>query len=143
VRYLKILGDDVYREALESIFVDTDREYSVLPGRFMGLAGGGDFMLDAWEFTGDRKYLDRAHKIAAGLLKFGVSRQGLVFPGDFLNRLSCDYGTGSAGIALFLNRLLSRQRADFLLDCLLSPSEQRSGDASSKYFGRVPTFAAA
>jgi len=143
VRYHKILGDDVYREALESIFIDTDRDYSVLPGRFMGLAGSGDFMLDAWEFTGNRKYLDRAHKVAAGLLKFGVSRQGLVFPGDFLNRLSCDYGTGSAGIALFLNRLLSRQGADFLLDCLLSPSERQPGDVSSKNFGRVPASLAA
>jgi serine/threonine protein kinase len=127
VRYYHVLGDGSYRQALEKIFIDTDRKYATLPGCFVGLAGIGNFLLDAWSFTGERKYFESAQKVAQGVLKFKVNRQGVAFPGDFLSRLCCDYGTGSAGIALFLNRLLTNHAADFLLDgrlglCQLQPA---------------------
>jgi serine/threonine protein kinase len=130
VRYEKVVGDGSYRDALEGIFIDTDRKHALLPGRFMGLAGIGDFLLDAWTFTGDDKYLQSAHRVAQGVMAFSVNREGIAFPGDSLSRLSCDYGTGSAGIALFLNRLLGRQGSDFLLDELLGISEGASFDLS-------------
>lgn len=123
VRYHNVLGNDIYRQTLEKIFIDTDREYVALPGRFSGQAGLGDFLLDAWEFTGEQKYSESANKIAQAILKFRVDRNGSAFPGDSLNRLCCDYGSGSAGIALFLNRLAGRQKADFLLDALLNVRE--------------------
>jgi hypothetical protein len=107
----------------------------------MGLAGIGDFLLDAWTFTGDDKYLQSAHRVAQGVMAFSVNREGIAFPGDSLSRLSCDYGTGSAGIALFLNRLLGRQGSDFLLDELLGISEGASFDLSkhceAELFGEV------
>jgi hypothetical protein len=87
------------------------------------LAGIGDFLLDAWSFTGEQKYLDSAYQAARGVIRFKVDRQGIAFPGDSLSRLSCDYGTGSAGIALFLNRLLRRQGPDFVLDELFGLGE--------------------
>jgi hypothetical protein len=43
----------------------------------------------------------------------------MAFPGDTLSRVSCDYGTGSAGIALFIHRLLHGGATDFMLDELL------------------------
>ncbi|HEY2169457.1 MAG TPA: class III lanthionine synthetase LanKC [Candidatus Angelobacter sp.] len=119
LRYNRVLGDGAYGETLEKIFIDTDRKYAVFPGRFKGLGGLGDFLLDAWIFTGEQKYRDGAHKVGQGLMKFSVNRGGTAFPGDSLSRLSCDYGTGSAGIALFLNRLMGKQDPDFLLDDLL------------------------
>src|SRR5579864_5066785 len=119
VRFYKLLGETRYSSILEKIFIDTDRKYSVLPGHFIGLAGLGSFLLDTWEFTGESRYLESAHKVAAGIMNFRVNRRGIAFPGDFLSRLSCDYGTGSAGIALFLNRLAGRQQGgDFMLDGL-------------------------
>ena len=123
VRYHNVLGNDIYRQTLEKVFIDTDREFVALPGRFSGQAGLGDFLLDAWEFTGEQKYFESANKIAQAILKFRVDRNGTAFPGDSLNRLCCDYGSGSAGIALFLNRLAGRQKADFLLDALLNVRE--------------------
>jgi hypothetical protein len=51
-------------------------------------------------------------------MQFRVERQGIAFPGDMLSRLSCDYGSGSAGIVLFLNRLQGQRGSDFMLDCL-------------------------
>jgi serine/threonine protein kinase len=123
LRYAKVLETEHYREILEKIFIDTDRKYVVLPGKFIGLAGIGDFMLDMHEFTGEARYLDAATKAAEGIRQFRVERpQGIAFPGDMLSRLCCDYGTGSAGIGLFFNRLQHRQTNDFMLDCLLYPS---------------------
>ena len=72
-----------------------------------------------YDATRDRKYLESAFKVAEGIMYFRVDRNGVAFPGDMLSRLCCDYGTGSAGIALFLNRLMGRQGNDFLLDSLL------------------------
>ncbi len=90
----------------------------------MGLAGLGDFMLDMHELTGEAKYLESAVKVGEGIMQFRVERgQGVAFPGDMLSRLCCDYGTGSAGIGLFFNRLLHKHKSDFMLDCLLEPSE--------------------
>lgn len=126
VRYHAVAADDSYSDVLQGIFIDTDRRHAVLPGRFAGLTGIGDFLLDAWSLTGEQKYFDSAQRAAEGLMLFRVARQGIAFPGDSLNRLSCDYGTGSAGVALFLNRLLGRQGSDFLLDELLEVRETRS-----------------
>jgi serine/threonine protein kinase len=123
LRYNKVLQDDTYCRVLDQVFIDTDRKYAVLPGRFMGLAGIGDFLIDAWAFTGKQAYLDSAQNVAEAVLKFSVNRNGTAFPGDFLSRLCCDYGTGSAGIALFLNRLHSKAAPDFLLDDLLGLCE--------------------
>lgn len=123
VRYARVLGTEPYGPILEKIFIDTDRKYVVLPGRFIGLAGIGEFMLDMHEFTGEARYREAAMKAGEGIRQYRVERpQGIAFPGDMLSRLCCDYGTGSAGIGLFLNRLQGRQKNDFMLDCLLEQS---------------------
>jgi len=126
VRYQKVVADPSYADVIEGIFIDTDRKHALLPGRFSGLAGIGDFLLDAWALTGEAKYLDSAHRVAHGVVRFGSIRQGIAFPGSSLSRLSCDYGTGSAGVALFLNRLMGRQDSDFFLDELLGASRTPS-----------------
>jgi serine/threonine protein kinase len=122
LRYYAYLGTDRYRSLLTRIFIDTNRRYAVFPGRFLGLAGLGDFMLDMHEFTRDDSYRAAAAKVADAIMQFAVERHGTAFPGDMLSRLCCDYGTGSAGIALFMNRLLRRGNGDFTLDGLLQHS---------------------
>ncbi len=123
LRFAKLLGSEHYQSVLEKIFIDTDRKYAVLPGKFIGLAGIGDFMLDMHQFTGEGRYLDAAKKAAEGIRQYQVERQGgIAFPGDMLSRLCCDYGTGSAGIGLFLNRLLHHRNSDFMLDSLFQQS---------------------
>jgi class III lanthionine synthetase len=117
-RFQRVIGSPRYESILDQIFIDADRKYAVFPGRFTGLAGLGEFLLDMHDFAGDSRYLASAHKVAAGIMHFRVERNGIAFPGELLSRLSCDYGTGSAGIALFLNRLLGNQRSDFMLDAL-------------------------
>ena len=79
----------------------------------------GEFLLDMHDFSGERRFLESANKVAEGIMHFRVKRNGSAFPGELSSRLCCDYGTGSAGIALFLNRLLGKQKSDFMLDELL------------------------
>jgi lantibiotic modifying enzyme len=117
-RFQRLVGSPRYQSILEQIYIDTDRKYSVFPGRFTGLAGLGEFLLDMHDLSGERRFLESANKVAEGIMHFRVKRNGTAFPGELLSRLCCDYGTGSAGIALFLNRLLGRQKTDFMLDDL-------------------------
>ncbi|MFI5363163.1 MAG: class III lanthionine synthetase LanKC [Elusimicrobiota bacterium] len=117
LRFLKTLKNDRYREIVEKIYLQCDRKYTLFPGRNDGLAGIGEFLLDAHLATGEKKFLSSAHKIAAGLKIFAIhGKEGVAFPGNGLARISCDLATGAAGIALFADRLLRPRPADFLLD---------------------------
>jgi serine/threonine protein kinase len=121
LRYDSFFGDERYKHVLDRIAVECDRKYTIFPGRFFGLAGLGEFFLDMADFgVEESEALECAWKTAAGALLFRVERdQGIAFPGEQLMRLSCDFGTGSAGIALFLNRLINRRKPPFMLDDLL------------------------
>jgi serine/threonine protein kinase len=116
VRFQRLVRLPRYASILEQIFIDTDRKYAVFPGRFSGLAGLGEFLLDMHDLCGESRFLESANKVAEGIMHFRVKRNGTAFPGEVSSRLCCDYGTGSAGIALFLNRLLGKQKSDFMLD---------------------------
>jgi serine/threonine protein kinase len=121
-RFQRIVDSPRYHSMLERIFIDTDRKYAVFPGRFTGLAGLGDFLLDMHNLSGEKRFLESANKVAEGIMHFRVQRNGTAFPGELSSRLCCDYGTGSAGIALFLNRLLGRSGSDFMIDELFQGS---------------------
>jgi serine/threonine protein kinase len=122
LRYRRVLGDPSYGTALlEDLLIDTDRKYTIFPGRFFGLAGIGELYLDLAAMDGGSgRALAGARKAWSGIQLFRLEKDaGLAFPGETLARISCDYGTGSAGIALFLHRLLRGGAAAFLLDELL------------------------
>ena len=121
LRYGSLFDDDRYKGVLDRIVLDCDRKYTIFPGRFFGLAGLGEFFLDMADFgVEESTALECAWKNAAGALLFKVEReQGIAFPGEQLMRRSCDFGTGSAGIALFLHRLINRGKPPFMLDGLL------------------------
>ena len=119
-RYYRLLGESCYEQVLDKIYLDTDRKYAVFAGRFTGLAGIGEFLLDMHDLTAHSRYRESAARLAEGIMNFRVERKGIAFPGNSLFRLSCDFGTGSAGIALFLNRLLGNQQNDFMLDSLFA-----------------------
>lgn len=126
LRYYKLTGDHRYKELLEKIFIDVDRKYTIFPGKFLGLAGIGDFLLDLYNCTEEVIYLESAYKVATGLKLFKIKKSsGIAYPGDNLHRISCDYGTGGAGIALFLNRLITNAENDFLIDELIYAQANR------------------
>ena len=124
MRYIHVLGKEADKEMLERLMPDTFRGYTAFPSLFSGMAGLGNLQLDAFNFTDDPHYISEAFRITEGLLRFQIETQkGVAFPGDQLFRISTDFGSGSAGIALFLNRLRNHEQKlpnfNFLLDDLL------------------------
>lgn len=121
LRFWKATGDARYLRAVDGAALDCDRKYAAFPGRNEGLAGLGEFLLDAFLFTGEGRFLEGARRAAAGLELFKVPQaEGLAYPGNGLGRLSCDLATGSAGVALFQDRLVRPRPADFFVDEVFS-----------------------
>jgi len=131
LRFLQVTKDESLQPFLDGIFKDAARKYAVFPGKFFGLAGLGDFLLDLANFEPDSaQYVEAARKVASGIRLFQVDRKdrGPAFPGFDLWKISCDYGSGGAGIGLFFNRLLKGGKADFMLDELLYRPASRKVD---------------
>jgi serine/threonine protein kinase len=128
IRYLKVKPDDQLEETLTKLLPDTLRKYTAFPGLFNGLAGLGNFLIDYAQFTGNDRYYSEAQNVADGIINFALNRPtGVAFPGDNLFRISTDYGTGSAGIGLFLNRLSAKGKNFlFLPDDIINFSGQNS-----------------
>jgi len=106
-RFAKATSDQRYLSLLADVEQNIVRPYVQFPGFFLGWSGMGNFMLDAYSLFGDAKYLRNASKVARGVIRCGVKKsQGIAFPGNQLYRFSTDFGTGSAGIALFRHRLM-------------------------------------
>ncbi|RIH82625.1 Serine/threonine-protein kinase PknB [Calidithermus terrae] len=139
LRYSIVTGDPVLRARLEELIPDTCRKYAIYPGLFTGLSGLGHFLLDCHQFLKEPRFLIEALNVARGVRLFAVERPGgVVFPGNDLQRLSADYGTGSAGIALFLHRLLrGGANPNFLLDPLLHECPGGALADSSGHVGRL------
>jgi len=130
LRYLHVTGDESLRPYLDGISRDAARKYAIFPGRFFGLAGLGDFLLDVADFEPDSaKYVDGAKRVAAGIRLFEIKREGCRcgFPGFDLWKVSCDYGSGGAGIGLFFHRLLTRRGPEFMVDELLRRADRTRG----------------
>lgn len=127
LRYLASRPDDEPLRALiaESL-ADSCRKYTNMPMLFHGLAGLGNVLLDAYELSGERRWLDEAWRAGEGVQLFAVQRPGggVAFPGEQALRESADFATGSAGVGLFLQRLTEaapagRTNFNFVLDELL------------------------
>lgn len=121
LRYHHLTGDARYLDLIGKIKGAVAHKYALFPSLFAGLTGLGNYLLDCHQFLQDDSYLPLAHRAASGMLLFGIEKEeGLAFPGDYLHRISTDYATGSAGMALFLHRLKNHTgNFNFLLDELL------------------------
>lgn len=118
-RMLAVTGDLGYRDMVMAAEADLFRPHAISPGRQDGLAGIGETLLDLASYLPDRAaiYRREAHRVASGIEPFLVRRPGgLAVPGAELVRLSCDFATGSAGVAAFFDRLWRGGAASFMLD---------------------------
>lgn len=128
LRYYQVIENERYRLLLDEIRLEMDRKHAIYPGRGFGLASLGELLLDlANAGVETEKCLALARKVASGILLFQLDKgaQGIAFPGADLWKISCDYFSGSAGVALFLHRLLHPGPADFMLDELLPAADRR------------------
>ena len=128
LRYHLVTGAPELRTALDELMPDVMRKYSVFPGLFIGMSGLANFLLDCHQYLGGDTYLRAAQRALDGVLLHRLDRpKGIAFPGEGLNRISTDYATGSAGIALVVHRLLAARQDgagagnfNLLLDDLLA-----------------------
>lgn len=111
VRYYKVTKDEKYVKEINSILPGIHVKYTASPGLFLGLAGLGNAILDCYDFLENDTYLNMAYNIAEGIDLFKVRyKDGVLFPGDFGRKLSTDFGSGTSGIVLYLNRLINKQK---------------------------------
>lgn len=120
IRYYRLLGEEKYYETLNDVFIDSSRKYAIWPGLINGITGLGDYLVDLYNLTKKQEHLDGAYRVASGVLLTKIAKEeGIAFPGNGLERISCDYATGSAGIGRFLHRLMNLEEStDFLIDDL-------------------------
>ena len=134
LRYRAANDDPVIEETLKHAVVDCDRKYAVFPGRFAGLAGIGDFAIDMMQFGYQTPRARRiCRKVLDGVMLFALEkREGLAFPGEGGTRISCDFGTGGAGIATFMHRFLDGAGPAFMVDELIEGAgDRKNGMAGS------------
>lgn len=107
-----------YWEKIHNVINDLHRKYSVFAGLLFGNAGFVDVFIDAYLFSNDDKYLQMAKRPIQGIKQLFLLKrpQGFAIPGDSLLRISCDYGTGVAGVMRTLHRYMTKDQADFVLD---------------------------
>ncbi len=123
LRYAAVTGEERYRALYDEIFIETDRKYTFISGKYNGVAGIGGAHLDAFRLTGDARYRNAALKAFEGIAVSRVERpEGLAFPSSAHTKVSSDWGYGLAGLALFFDRLVSGAPSEFLLDAELLPA---------------------
>ncbi|MHC1481701.1 class III lanthionine synthetase LanKC [Frateuria aurantia] len=121
IRYWQTTRNKGFENAISEAVIDCDRKYAIFPGYFFGLAGIADFLLDLKQHEKWKDISQHAvRRILDGCLLFSLPRSdGMAYPGESLHRISCDFGTGSAGIAWVMHRYQTQCDAAFMLDSLL------------------------
>lgn len=121
LRYWHATGEARYGDLIDQIHLDCDHKYTIFPGYLFGTAGIAEMYLDMARFERWQGIAEATiPKLLSGCLLFPVEKQaGLAFPGESLSRISCDLGTGGAGIALVMHRHLTRCGPTLMLDDLL------------------------
>ncbi|WP_320782015.1 class III lanthionine synthetase LanKC [Streptomyces sp. CRN 30] len=120
-RYCAVVDDEKLRHVLDRMTRQLIGGTSVFPGLFLGACGQINLALDHADL-GDAPGLRRlAARLARDVAALSTPQpEGTAFPGHTLLRYSTDFATGSAGIALTLDRV-HRGGGDFnyTLDTLL------------------------
>ncbi|MFJ3788551.1 class III lanthionine synthetase LanKC [Kitasatospora sp. NPDC090091] len=113
-RYCALLPDEApLHRALDGILRRGVGGVTITTGLYRGMAGPANLALDCVRLLGRPELREPAERSARAILSLAGRRpEGLAFPGESLLRYSTDFATGSAGIALVLDRL-HRGSADF------------------------------
>ncbi|GAA2815081.1 class III lanthionine synthetase LanKC [Kitasatospora sp. CM 4170] len=113
-RYCALLPDEEpLHRALDGILRRGVGGVTITTGLYRGMAGPTNLALDCVRLLDRPDLREPAERSARAILSLAGRRpEGLAFPGESLLRYSTDFATGSAGIALVLDRL-HRGSADF------------------------------
>jgi predicted Ser/Thr protein kinase len=121
LRYYLVTQNQSYLEVVHDVKSGIAHKYTLNSGIANGLSGLGSYMLDVYQFLGDEAYLELAYNVASGLKMFEVVREeGITFPDSNRMKVCSDFYDGSAGIALFLDRLNNQTtNKNFMMDEVL------------------------
>ncbi|NHQ86629.1 protein kinase/lanthionine synthetase C family protein [Iodobacter sp. HSC-16F04] len=130
LRYYVITKNAEYIQFIEKVKPAIAQKYTISPDLFSGLSGLGNYMLDVYDFLGDESYLDLAYRAAEGLKLFTIKRkEGFSFPLLTPNKICTDYSSGSAGVALFMHRLVKQGgNFNFMTDELIKCFHSEKSD---------------
>ncbi|STQ90345.1 class III lanthionine synthetase LanKC [Iodobacter fluviatilis] len=130
LRYYVITKNVEYLHFIEKVKPAIAQKYTISPDLFSGLSGLANYMLDVYEFLGDESYLDLAYRAAEGLKLFTIKRkEGFSYPLLTPNKICTDYSSGSAGVALFMNRLINHSgNFNFMTDELIKCFHSEDSD---------------
>jgi serine/threonine protein kinase len=131
LRLYAMSGHERFRIFAERMFESLATRYTNKLWQDYGRAGFCEYFVDCYHYLGSNESLRRARYIAESILPHAVIRDGgVAFAGSDLSRYSCDFGMGSAGIALALQRVISPTlNRPFFYDDLLG--RQRCHDLKS------------
>lgn len=119
-----ITKNQEYKYVIEGLVKDIIRKYTFMPNLFSGLAGLCNTLIDLYQFTGEKKYLDNIEFVVSGIENFElIENDSIEFPGEQNYRISHDFATGSAGISALYYRLSNVENNlnfNFMLDELLN-----------------------
>jgi hypothetical protein len=117
-RYLGTAPDPSLLAVIARVRQDVNKHQAAVAGLYCGLAGLGFALAEYADLTGDSQAAGESLRIGTALFKYAVpGPAGVRFHGDRTYRFSADLWSGSAGVLLFLDRLLSgRQDTLFTLD---------------------------
>lgn len=108
-RFCAATGDEQLRAKLDLLARSIVSGLAVNAGLYLGLAGIVNFALDCDHLLGSTPqipYRELAAGITPPILAMACPQpEGIAFPGNGLMRFSTDFATGSAGVALVLDRL--------------------------------------
>lgn len=109
-QYYRVTNNEYYVQLLMKIANTLKHSDTVYPGLFSGMAGIGEFFMDVYNLLDKKDYYHTALDIAQKIQLYETKDQvGVRYPGDLI-RYSSDLGTGSAGIALFYDRILHNNK---------------------------------
>ncbi len=126
----------LWDERLEMILLDLHRKYAGFVGLLYGLGSFVDVLTDAYLFSKETRFLEMAKRPIRGIRDLYLLKypQGWATPGDNMFRISCDYGTGTAGILRTFHRFTHLDAADFTLDEIATDS-QRDAETALAHVG--------
>lgn len=119
-----ITKNQEYKNIIDGLVEDITRKYTFMPNLFSGLSGLCNTLIDLYQFTREKKYLDKIEFVVSGIENFElIENDSIEFPGEQNFRISHDFGTGSAGISALYYRLSNVENNlnfNFMLDELLN-----------------------
>jgi serine/threonine protein kinase len=103
VRYWYVTRSQRYLSMVREMVAGVNRQYTVSPGLFMGMAGLGAFLLSVRRFECPADIQPVLNRVLGGVLRFALPyKKTIAFPAGPEYRICCDYASGASGIALFL-----------------------------------------